>query len=201
VLGAYRVVDRAAAKARWLNGVPEDKKTAILPDAWFEAWAGATFAQSELGPDRPRAPNGTVQDSREFWAAGKPVYDPAEIAVPVLIVHGDLDRDCPIDMAQAVFGKLSSAPTRSWFEIRDATTRCSWKPADGRRSMRSTGFWRLESEPMISRGGQSARSANPRKPRAFAGLSRKPVLMCVKLSGNEAASNSGVTSQRRSATW
>lgn len=120
-LGAYRVVDRAAAKARWLNGVPEDKRTVILPDAWFEAWADATFAQSEFGPDRLRAPNGTVQDSREFWAAGKPVYDPAEITVPVLIVHGDLDRDCPIEMAQAVFGKLSSAPTRSWIEIRDAT--------------------------------------------------------------------------------
>ena len=120
-LGAYRVVDRAAAKARWLNGVPEDKRTTILPDAWFETWAEATFAQSELGPDRLRAPNGTVQDSRDYWTAGKPVYDPAEITLPVLIVHGDLDRDCPIDMAQAVFERLSSAPTRSWVEIRDAT--------------------------------------------------------------------------------
>lgn len=120
-LGAYRVVDRTAAKARWLNGVPEDKKAAILPDAWFEAWAEATFAQSEFGPDRLRAPNGTVQDSRDYWASGKPVYNPTEITVPVLIVHGDLDRDCPIDMAEAVFGKLSSAPTRSWIEIRDAT--------------------------------------------------------------------------------
>jgi pimeloyl-ACP methyl ester carboxylesterase len=120
-LGAYRIVDRTAAKARWLNGVPEAKRTAILPDAWFEAWAAATFAQSELGPDRLRAPNGTVQDSREFWAAGKPVYDPAAITVPVLIVHGDLDHDCPIDMAQAVFARLTSAPTRSWIEVRDAT--------------------------------------------------------------------------------
>ncbi|SFO32304.1 Lysophospholipase, alpha-beta hydrolase superfamily [Bradyrhizobium sp. Ghvi] len=120
-LGAYRIVDRAAAKARWLNGLPENKRTAILPDTWFENWAEATFAQSELDPDRLRAPNGTVQDSRDFWASGRPMYDPAEITVPVLIVHGDLDRDCPIDMAQAVFGKLTSAPARSWVEIRDAT--------------------------------------------------------------------------------
>lgn len=120
-LGAYRIVDRSAARARWLNGVPEHKRTAILPDAWFEAWADATFAQSEAGPDRLHAPNGTVQDSRDYWAAGKPVYDPANITAPVLIVHGDLDRDCPIDMAEAVFGKLTSAPARSWIEIRDAT--------------------------------------------------------------------------------
>jgi hypothetical protein len=39
----------------------------------------------------------------------------------VLTVHGDLDRDRPIDMGQAVFGKLTSASTRSWVEIREAT--------------------------------------------------------------------------------
>jgi len=39
----------------------------------------------------------------------------------VLIVHADLDRDCPIDMAHAVFGKLSSAPYRRWVEIGDGT--------------------------------------------------------------------------------
>lgn len=120
-LGAYRIVDRAAAKARWLNGVPETKKAAILPDAWFDAWADATFAQSGVGSDRLFAPNGTVQDSRDFWATGKPLYDPAQISAPVLIVHGDLDRDCPIDMTQAVFAKLSSALYRRWVEIGDAT--------------------------------------------------------------------------------
>jgi pimeloyl-ACP methyl ester carboxylesterase len=33
VLGAYRVVDRSAAKARWLNGVPEEKKAELVPEA------------------------------------------------------------------------------------------------------------------------------------------------------------------------
>ena len=120
-LGAYRIVDRSAAKARWLNGVPEEKKAAILPDSWFETWANATFAQSGIGDDRLLAPNGTVLDSREYWSAGNPLYDPRHISVPVLIVHADLDRDCPIDMARAVFGKLSSAPYRRWIEIGDGT--------------------------------------------------------------------------------
>jgi len=41
--------------------------------------------------------------------------------MPVLIVHADLDRDCPMDMAQAVFSKLSAAPYRRWIEIGDGT--------------------------------------------------------------------------------
>ncbi|MGJ4944445.1 alpha/beta hydrolase [Bradyrhizobium sp. HKCCYLS1011] len=120
-LGAYRIVERSATKDRWLNGVPEDKKDTILPAAWFEAWAEATFADTGIGPDKLRAPNGTVQDSRECWASGKPLYDPALLTVPVLIVHADWDRDCPIDMAQTVFSKLSAAPYRRWVEIGEGT--------------------------------------------------------------------------------
>ncbi|CCE07514.1 Alpha/beta hydrolase fold precursor [Bradyrhizobium sp. STM 3843] len=120
-LGAYRIVERSATKDRWLNGVPEDKKDTILPAAWFEAWAEATFADTGIGPDKLRAPNGTVQDSRECWASAKPLYDPALLTVPVLIVHADWDRDCPIDMAQAVFSKLSAAPYRRWVEIGEGT--------------------------------------------------------------------------------
>jgi pimeloyl-ACP methyl ester carboxylesterase len=120
-LGAYRVVERSAAKARWLNGVPEDKKDKILPDAWFEEWAKATFANTGVSRDKLRAPNGTVQDSREYWASGKPLYDPGLLTVPVLIVHADWDRDCPMDMAQTVFGKLLAAPYRRWVEIGEGT--------------------------------------------------------------------------------
>jgi pimeloyl-ACP methyl ester carboxylesterase len=120
-LGAYRVVDRSATKARWLNGVPDDKREKILPAAWFETWADATFCQSGIGPDKLQAPNGTVQDSREYWASGKPLYDPERLTVPVLIVHADWDRDCPMEMAQAVFGKLVAAPYRRWVEIGEGT--------------------------------------------------------------------------------
>ncbi|MGY3032754.1 pimeloyl-ACP methyl ester carboxylesterase [Bradyrhizobium sp. USDA 4354] len=120
-LGAYRIVERSATKSRWLNGVPDQKKDMILPAAWFDAWAEATFAKTGLGPDKLRAPNGTVQDSREYWASGKPLYDPTLLAVPVLIVHAEWDRDCPMDMAQAVFSKLSAAPYRRWVEIGEGT--------------------------------------------------------------------------------
>jgi pimeloyl-ACP methyl ester carboxylesterase len=120
-LGAYRVVDRSAAKARWLNGVTDDRKDEILPSAWFDAWAEATFSQSGTGSERLLAPNGTVQDSREYWSAGIPVYDPELITAPVLIVHADGDMDCPMHMALAVFGKLQAAVYRRWVEIGEGT--------------------------------------------------------------------------------
>jgi len=43
-LGAYRTVNRDQSKERWYTGVPEDKKAALIPAGWFDAWADATFA-------------------------------------------------------------------------------------------------------------------------------------------------------------
>ena len=61
-LGAYRMVTREQAQARWLTGVPEDKKAALIPAGWFDAWADATFATDPVGAKRTRpcirAPNG-----------------------------------------------------------------------------------------------------------------------------------------------
>lgn len=124
-LGAYRVVSVADAKGRWLKGVPEDKKAELIPEGWFEAWADATFATDPWGrqqtPKKLRAPNGTVQDSRDFWGAGKPLYDPGQITVPVLVVHADWDQDLPSDMTKAYFAKLTGAPYRRWVEIAEGT--------------------------------------------------------------------------------
>ena len=68
-----------------------------------------------------RAPNGTVQDSREFWSVGKPFYDPGKITVPTLVVHADWDADLPSDMTRAYFAKLTGAPYRRWVEIAEGT--------------------------------------------------------------------------------
>ena len=36
-LGSYRSVSRDSARARWLTGVPEDKKADLIPPGWFDA--------------------------------------------------------------------------------------------------------------------------------------------------------------------
>lgn len=124
-LGAYRVVSIEDTKRRWLSGVPEDQQASLIPKGWFEAWAEATFATDPWGkaqtPPKLRAPNGTVIDGREFWNAGKPLYDPGKITVPVLLVHGEWDRDIPSDITKAYLAKLTGAPYRRWVEIAEGT--------------------------------------------------------------------------------
>lgn len=124
-LGAYRLVSSASARERWLTGVPADKKAELIPAGWFEAWAEATFATDPWGnaqtPKVLRAPNGTVQDSREVWSNGKSIYDPGNITVPVLLVHADWDQDLPLDMTKTYFSRLTGARYRRWVEIGEGT--------------------------------------------------------------------------------
>ncbi len=124
-LGAYRMVAREQAKTRWLTGVPQDKQAALIPAGWFERWADATFATDPVGAKRTppviRAPNGVQQDGDEFFAAGKPYYDPAKIAVPTLLVHAEWDRDTPAYMAQTLFPLLTNAPGKRYVQLPEGT--------------------------------------------------------------------------------
>ena len=124
-LGSYRTVSRDAAKGRWLTGVPDAKKADLIPAGWFEAWADATFATDPVGakqtPAVLRAPNGVVQDGRDFWGAGKPLYDPAAIRVPTFLAHAEWDADLPSYMLHAYFAKLINAPYKRYVEIGEGT--------------------------------------------------------------------------------
>jgi len=124
-LGAYRSVSRDAAKGRWLTGVPEDKKAGLIPAGWFEAWTDATFATDPVGagqtPPVLRAPNGVTQDGREYWSAGKALYDPAQIRVPTFLAHAEWDADLPSYMLHAYFAKLVNAPYKRYVEIGEGT--------------------------------------------------------------------------------
>jgi pimeloyl-ACP methyl ester carboxylesterase len=115
-LGAYRAVAREQAKTRWLTGVPEDKKATLIPPGWFDAWADATFATDPVG-----GPNGVQQDGDEFFAAGRPYYDPAKITTPTLLVHAEWDRDTPAYMAQTLFPLLVNAPGKRYVQLPEGT--------------------------------------------------------------------------------
>ncbi len=114
-LGAYRTVTVDAARKRKDTGLKAGQNP--MPEAWFEAWAKATFASDPLGakatPPYVRAPNGVVQDGRDYWSAGKPLYDPADIRVPTMLILAEWDADTPLYMAQSLFPKLvNAAPKR-----------------------------------------------------------------------------------------
>ena len=122
-LGAYRIVTLEAAMKRRGTGIPEGKKP--MPDAWAEQWANATFASDPAGananPRYVRAPNGVLLDGREYWSSGKPLYDPAAIRVPTLLVVAEWDADTPVYMAQALFPKLVNARPKRLVIIGEGT--------------------------------------------------------------------------------
>jgi len=124
-LGAYRMVTREQARTRWHNGVAEDKKAGLIPAGVFDAWADATWASdpqsAASNPPVLRAPNGVVQDSAEYWSAGRPYYDPAKITVPAMVVLGAWDRDTPPAMARTLFPLLVNAPSKRFVELPEGT--------------------------------------------------------------------------------
>ena len=122
-LGAYRTVTKDMARKRWYAGVPDAKQKELVPPGWFEAWVDATWATDPNSAQSGllRAPNGVLQDVRNFWAAGKPYYDPARIMAPTFIAHAEWDADTPSYMAQTLFGLLINAPWKRMVEIGEGT--------------------------------------------------------------------------------
>jgi pimeloyl-ACP methyl ester carboxylesterase len=124
-IGAYRTVTREAAKGRWLSGVPEDKKADLIPAGWFDSWADATLASDCFGagqtPPLLRVPNGAVQDGRDFWGAGRALYDPSGIRVPTFLAHAEWDADLPSSTLHAYFAALTNAPYKRFVEIGEGT--------------------------------------------------------------------------------
>jgi pimeloyl-ACP methyl ester carboxylesterase len=121
-LGAYRVVSREAAEKRRRTGLTEEKALELMPKAWFDAWADATFATDSKGLGKTvRAPNGVLLDGQEYWSAGKPIFDPAKITAPVLLVLGEWDKDTPPYMAQNLFPLLVNAKWRRYTLLSEGT--------------------------------------------------------------------------------
>jgi pimeloyl-ACP methyl ester carboxylesterase len=124
-LDAWRFVPVRESKARWLGTAPEQGRATLVPEGWFEQWADFTLAEDpwsrEHAQNQLRASNGPIQDIRDYWRAGRKYYEPSDIRVPVLLLHGEWDIDVPIDLAQALFLELRNAPYRQWVEIGEAT--------------------------------------------------------------------------------
>lgn len=124
-LGAWRAATRETTLAHWLGGVPPHKVDDVIRPAAFEAWLQAAMATDPEGaalqPPILRAPNGTLQDTREFWAQGRAPYDPAQIRVPVLLTHAEWDHVLPARMAHGLFAQLVNAPYKRHVEFSEGT--------------------------------------------------------------------------------
>jgi len=121
---AYRLVNVAAVKSRWLTGVAPDKQEQLIPRGWFETWVAATLATDPWGskqtPAVIRAPNGGLVAPQPAgdWV---PPYDPAAIKAPTLLIKGEWDADTPSYMAQTLFLLIVNAPMKQYVEIGEGT--------------------------------------------------------------------------------
>jgi pimeloyl-ACP methyl ester carboxylesterase len=124
-LGAYRLVTRDEALARWMNGVPNDKKADLIPPGWFDQWQQATWATdpkaATANPAALRAPNGVTQDIRGYFMSGKATYDPSRITAPTLMIQAEWDHDTPPYMSQALFPLLTHAAWKQYDLIGEGT--------------------------------------------------------------------------------
>lgn len=123
--GAWRTVEEAGARTRAYAGIPKDRHEEIWPAKWFNEWWAGNLATDPIGsimsPPVMRTPNGVVRDVIEHWAQGNPLYDPAEIKVPTLVVVAEWDKDTPPRMAHDVHAKLVNAPTRELVVLKEGT--------------------------------------------------------------------------------
>ncbi len=124
-LGAYRLVSKEVAKARWLEGVPEHKKAGLIPPGVFEAWIEATWETdpeaTKHDPPMLRAPNGVIADALAYWTVDRAHYDPGKIAVPTFLIHAEWDFDLPSYQAREFFAALTNVPYKRLVEIGEGT--------------------------------------------------------------------------------
>jgi pimeloyl-ACP methyl ester carboxylesterase len=98
------------------RGIPPERIEEVSPIEWYNKWWAANLATDPVGASRNppvlRSPNGVMKDFSEFWAAGRPSYDPAAIRAPTLLVVGEWDGVTPPSMAQEIFLRLTGAKDR-----------------------------------------------------------------------------------------
>jgi pimeloyl-ACP methyl ester carboxylesterase len=142
-LPSYRSLTRAEVRARWVEGVPDNRRGALFPAGWYEHWADTTFATDPEGarqvPSVLRVPNGPLADA----AAGKPLFDAAKVTVPTLVTLGEWDRETPPAQALALFQSLAGVaqPSGWWCWGRVPMASC-WSATAARCSRRCRCSWK-----------------------------------------------------------
>ncbi len=90
-IGAYRLVTRADVIQRWNADIgaadPASRREEGLPEVIFDALAALDPQLRQQTPPAFRSPTGALADLVSVFN-GKPLYDPAKITMPVLLVRG-----------------------------------------------------------------------------------------------------------------
>ena len=124
-LGAYRRVTKEMAQKTLRRGVAVEKQKEFLPEAWFDAfWEAAVSANPAGASQNPPVvpiPNGALEDVQKYWMVGKPLYDPARITVPTLVIGAEWDTDLPPYMSPEIFANLKNTSVKRMVTIGQGT--------------------------------------------------------------------------------
>ncbi len=122
-LGAFRLVTEAEASIRWDAEIPEGSTEQFRDEAVLGAIMQDEIAAGlRPGADMPSAlkvPNGALLDLFEAYSR-RPLYEPADIAMPTLLLRGSRDTTSTRSDALALFDRLGTRVKR-YVEISHGT--------------------------------------------------------------------------------
>jgi len=124
VLGAHRRVDLCQTRERWDEEIPKGEKW--RDEAVLLALVEASIADSGQSPanasiaagagDHFQVPNGTLTDLWKVFAEGQPLYNPAAIRCPTMLIRGGGDLTSTRDDALGLLDALA-AKDKHYVEI------------------------------------------------------------------------------------
>jgi pimeloyl-ACP methyl ester carboxylesterase len=113
--GAYRLVTLDGLIRRWDADLPTADASAYREDGIaalvFETLAALDPRSSSRLPPAFRCPNGPLADIARI-AEGQPLYDPAKLTMPTLLVRGDDDTTSTHCAAVRLLGEIASPQKR-----------------------------------------------------------------------------------------
>jgi alpha-beta hydrolase superfamily lysophospholipase len=114
-LGAYRLVTRDGVIRRWdadlATANPSVYREDGIPELVFETLAALDPRSSSRLPPAFRCPNGPLADIARI-GEGQPLYDPAKLTMPTLLVRGDDDTTSTHSAAIRLLDEIASPQKR-----------------------------------------------------------------------------------------
>ena len=123
-MGAYRYLSRKHILDGWdawikpeLRDVWREKE---VIDGWIDTLFASDSTAKQRSPESIQLPNGPYIDWHEIHA-GRSLFDPTKIKVPVMIVRGSAEEMISSEAADDLLQKLTSAPYKRRLDIGDST--------------------------------------------------------------------------------
>jgi pimeloyl-ACP methyl ester carboxylesterase len=107
--GSYRLITLQDTFDRWNDdlppGAPERFRENGIPELLFGTQAELDAGSKQRQPYSFRCPNGALADLIRIFN-GKPIYDPAKLTMPVLLIRGEHDTTSTLPDVRNILGSL-----------------------------------------------------------------------------------------------